>query len=476
MRILIIGDVHGTDAWKRWFNNGVPENIDKVIFLGDYMESHYISMTVGAFYNNLKEIIELKKTYPDKIDLLVGNHDISYLLDKDSPFQENPELFNIAVQYDEIVFSHAGFTKTFVEKKGTFLADKQDFSIPRINEVFHKALVDKDLSEIYLLDFNDRCLDPTGDNIAQGPLWVRPNSLLKDAYFPNQVVGHTPTEDSNPAFLRKTENRIIIVNNTACDGNLFLNTEDFDKSTFLTEDKYNKRQKELKRLKNTLESLKGQKYANIRKEYDLSKKQLAKCMDNVKALYELDVPSGVPGTTYLIALSLEAAKIKKEKEQEVKMPETKSIFSTNARVSLLNSPTEQYVSAAFAELELGDCYDSDKSGEIARALGPNYHIIEQDLYSEAYITFLGTDLKKLCKHIKADGEKVVLNDISFWSDNMQHKVAYVIAEVLKKARTEYEKSGKKSISQNFGKSQIRVCITLLENAGELDYVDIVAYY
>ena len=31
----------------------------------------------------------------------------------------------------------------------------------------------------------------SGDEVTQVPLWIRPTSLLEDAYYKNQVVGHT---------------------------------------------------------------------------------------------------------------------------------------------------------------------------------------------------------------------------------------------------------------------------------------------
>ena len=37
----------------------------------------------------------------------------------------------------------------------------------------------------------DGFFSPSGDEISQGPLWIRPESLLQDAYYPKQVVGHT---------------------------------------------------------------------------------------------------------------------------------------------------------------------------------------------------------------------------------------------------------------------------------------------
>ena len=36
-----------------------------------------------------------------------------------------------------------------------------------------------------------RPLEPVYSKILEGPLWIRPTSLLEDAYYKNQVVGHT---------------------------------------------------------------------------------------------------------------------------------------------------------------------------------------------------------------------------------------------------------------------------------------------
>ena len=52
------------------------KNYDKVVFLGDYVDSFTISNI--ASYENLKDIIRLKKRDPNKVVLLLGNHDIQY--------------------------------------------------------------------------------------------------------------------------------------------------------------------------------------------------------------------------------------------------------------------------------------------------------------------------------------------------------------------------------------------------------------
>ena len=49
----------------------------------------------------------------------------------------------------------------------------------------------------------------TGDNVTQGPTWVRPASLIHDAYFKKQVVGHTPIE--KPPFVYEENGLSIYV-------------------------------------------------------------------------------------------------------------------------------------------------------------------------------------------------------------------------------------------------------------------------
>ena len=34
-------------------------------------------------------------------------------------------------------------------------------------------------------------LSGSGNEITQGPLWIRPEALLKDAFYETQIVGHT---------------------------------------------------------------------------------------------------------------------------------------------------------------------------------------------------------------------------------------------------------------------------------------------
>ena len=73
MRYITIGDIHGRDDWQA-IN---IRNYDKIIFIGDYVDS--FEKSDFAILENLKKIISLKKRHPDKVVLLLGNHDVQYL-------------------------------------------------------------------------------------------------------------------------------------------------------------------------------------------------------------------------------------------------------------------------------------------------------------------------------------------------------------------------------------------------------------
>jgi predicted MPP superfamily phosphohydrolase len=122
MKHIIIGDPHGKDVWKQIDF----EEYDKVVFLGDYVDSFTLPDLV--IDQNLQDIIALKKDHPYKIILLLGNHDIQYLYYpefrcsgyRDSMkrplqalFTYNRELFQVAYQCKNHLFTHAGITNAW---------------------------------------------------------------------------------------------------------------------------------------------------------------------------------------------------------------------------------------------------------------------------------------------------------------------------------------------------------------------------
>ena len=81
-KILVIPDVHGIDTWEEPAYKAVHAGID-VIFLGDYCDSFDIDPI--KILDNLKKIIKFKEKFPDKISLLLGNHDYAYVFSKYKP-------------------------------------------------------------------------------------------------------------------------------------------------------------------------------------------------------------------------------------------------------------------------------------------------------------------------------------------------------------------------------------------------------
>lgn len=124
MRIVAIGDVHGSSEWKKVKS----ENYDKIIFTGDYVDD--FDRTDEEIIQNLKDIIELKKENVDKVVLLLGNHDIQYMLWNTSLFdsvrctgfrnsylfhlyhlfETYKDYFQVAYQIQNYLFTHAGIS------------------------------------------------------------------------------------------------------------------------------------------------------------------------------------------------------------------------------------------------------------------------------------------------------------------------------------------------------------------------------
>ena len=143
MRILIIPDVHGRKFWREAINNNIGQ-VDKVIFLGDYLDpyeneikKHPENMECKDFYDSasllkiLEDITSLKKNEPGKYILLTGNHSDSYIWSRFRAatrtdyrnwekyhkfFSQNLNLFNLVWVEKNVIFSHAGLIKGWAER------------------------------------------------------------------------------------------------------------------------------------------------------------------------------------------------------------------------------------------------------------------------------------------------------------------------------------------------------------------------
>lgn len=191
MKIIAIGDIHGRNFWK----DIMHEQMDQLVFIGDYFDSYKEEFTAQQEIDNFKQIVILKRENPDLVTLLIGNHDYHYLSGVDQQYSryqdagaveinavlmEALDVMQMCYVYNHIVFNHAGITKTWAKNQNIDL-DKLQTSIN------NKFMEDKTA-----FGFVDGIGDFDGSNQRQSPIWVRPNALLGDKIEGyHQVVGHT---------------------------------------------------------------------------------------------------------------------------------------------------------------------------------------------------------------------------------------------------------------------------------------------
>lgn len=202
-KTVIIGDLHGRSDWKLIVH--LNPDFTKLVYLGDYFDSFDIKTEDQV--NNFLDIIAYKESMKKEgkeVILLWGNHDETYVLGNSgtSGFQEigqflitpvlnaNKNSLQIAYQQDNILFSHAGISESFLN----WAVGKNEWNIDNIPEKLNELWKYKPLSFKFGVGCKTYC-DPYGDDIEQSPLWIRPRSLMKDAknlkkHF-IQICGHT---------------------------------------------------------------------------------------------------------------------------------------------------------------------------------------------------------------------------------------------------------------------------------------------
>lgn len=205
MNILSIGDTHGNsvlDDIKK-----VMDKYDKIVFIGDYVDSFTLdNLTINK---NLYDLIEFKKENPDKVILLWGNHDIQYLfpskihlcsgyrpevnIDLYDIFHKNKDLFQVAYQKDNYIWTHAGVTIGWYKYR--FHKFRKNHDIETISDQLNLAF---DLYEESLFDVGYR---RGGSYDVGGPFWADKAEMLKsplEGY--HQIVGHSKVEDHRTVY------------------------------------------------------------------------------------------------------------------------------------------------------------------------------------------------------------------------------------------------------------------------------------
>lgn len=200
MKHIAIGDLHGRDNWQH-INTKL---YDKIIFLGDYVDSYELSDLV--ILENLKKVIALKKRQPEKIVLLLGNHDAHYLhyprfecsgfrktmqRDLTTLFCKNADLFQVAYQKNNYLFTHAGVTNNWYNEIGR---------LPVLQQICEQeATLAGQLNRLekttYRASLYDAGIERGGFGYG-GPLWADLKETFSDMLHGyNQVVGHTRVEE-----------------------------------------------------------------------------------------------------------------------------------------------------------------------------------------------------------------------------------------------------------------------------------------
>ena len=243
LKVLTVGDIHGREIWKDFIFGSIEKfedwalecssgdyvrpweetldlrfsDIDKVVFVGDYFDSFDVNNVIMK--KNAEDLFLFKRCYPDRVEMLWGNHDVSYWYKEEAcsgfrgemyvDFHEilyaNKDNLKVAFQIGNVLWSHAGVTDSFYKK--LMLKEwnddvKEHERWVSLGDETHEK---PDLSRYTIANFLNfkwyekwRPLFNVGKrrggfDLIPGPLWADQAELQNDmlnGVF--QFVGHTP--------------------------------------------------------------------------------------------------------------------------------------------------------------------------------------------------------------------------------------------------------------------------------------------
>lgn len=217
MKVVVIGDIHGRDIWKKIIKKEKPQ---KVIFMGDYFDS-YKKISSGRELRNFEQIIIFKQETDIEVVTLYGNHEHHYMQDDQiySGFQSNAasyfkeaiqkaiaeDLLQIAHVHDDLLFTHAGVSTVWLEDH-----------LP--HTTLDTLVRDLNIS----LRSNPKIYDfvgwsGSGDTRDASPIWIRQVSLLQSNKKEpikkrfRQIVGHSEVKMDLETFKKYLGERYIMV-------------------------------------------------------------------------------------------------------------------------------------------------------------------------------------------------------------------------------------------------------------------------
>lgn len=216
-KILAVADSHGSSIPLTIAERNL-DCFDKVIFLGDFLDHE--DKEYEEQKENFLKVMKFKKANPEKVKILIGNHDANYIVPELYGWQyeheteikkmilRNLEYIDLGFMAGKWIFTHAGVSGIwFYNQLKNDGFNIQDDKVPDIQ-----------FSNEFLNQYNDRLhngdfsilrftgITGYGDEITQNPLWIRPDSLKIAAVSGfNQVVGHTAVPDEERIQKKDTD-------------------------------------------------------------------------------------------------------------------------------------------------------------------------------------------------------------------------------------------------------------------------------
>lgn len=207
MKVLVISDIHGRhEQLRNGFDKFLSEGHDKVVLLGDLADS---------FDRSNEDILrcfiiakEMKKLLGDRMEWLIGNHELHYMFDDEvcSGFRpdlaaslkpwlmDNKKLLSVVWAYenetDAYLFSHAGVQRKWYKKYEKLIGEFEEGS-DNLGITLNKML-DTRRGKNALTEVGVKRGGWRGD--YGGPFWC--DRVEMESYGPikgyHQYVGHSP--------------------------------------------------------------------------------------------------------------------------------------------------------------------------------------------------------------------------------------------------------------------------------------------
>jgi hypothetical protein len=222
---LVVGDLHTKFDTLEKVISYLDDHltIERIIFLGDYVDDW--NKAPEASYNLLTRLIAFKKAYPNKVVLLLGNHDFSewmggkFKCSGFNPvihtivkplFDENEDLFQLAFSDRKYLYTHAGITSSWVKDiqliDDLYLplnSNKSDEWADYLNWVFKER--NNDLTAHKIFNTLSQVGGYRGGFESPSPIWADKQELLaRPLKNISQIVGHTPVKTTTVHLVRNT--------------------------------------------------------------------------------------------------------------------------------------------------------------------------------------------------------------------------------------------------------------------------------